>query len=910
MSGIFTLLLWFLGFAELVTSHKNGTAAQNFKPDDEDTPPPDEVPEDSDPDPHSPDDQPTDQGDGQEPHDQEMPNDQGGGDDPHDHDTPTDHGDGHDPHDQDMPETPLPTTPEEIEAFVAAVRAAEELHVHDMGSPKAAEHMAALTLVPRDEATHIAIGNGSWFDPDNWYQGQIPEDDARVLIPEGVHITYDDTSDARLFTVRVDGHLDFATDTDSRMVLDTMIVTPGANLTIGTQETPVEPNVDVDIIFANNGPIDVSWDPMLLSRGLIAHGEVNIHGARKDSHEKVIEDPDEGDTWIEFAATPEGWEVGDTIVIAGTRYDGYKWDDALQDVRHYAPEDEVRVIAQIDGGRVYFDAPLEHEHDTPQDDLKTSVANYTRNISFSTENPDEAEIYERGHVMFMHSDDVDVRYAEFHELGRTDKSEPARNVSELEDVAFDSNVKGRYPAHFHKSGVEDEDNPAMAVGNAVYGSPGWGIVHHDSNAIIDNNATYNTFGAGYVAESGNEIGAWTDNIAIFAQGNSWEAPKNGNDIENFDLGQTGDGFWFQGRMVEAFDNVAASVNNGFVYFHRGPSDVTSADSDLFAVPGALYNSDSVALEDFPVLNFHGNEAFASKEGLHVVKANPNQGSDVHSVFEDFTAWSVKTGAHFEYTSHYLIKDFEVIGKSPTAFSDPEIGIGFGPNASDMTIVNPVISGFATGIDLYKVFTPNNPGTPDQHEFTVIDPDISDVTQEYANYDPLLDQILNSDDLPNSEPDIALSAPLTYREGWPDPDARIVTISGTKTDSLGETNFPSGTDNIDVGFSNVIDILETEGYYSTLNGENYFLLDLYFSDRVTGDVYAEKHPVFMDQSVPLGNSDSVYGNAVYNGILDLDGSTDDPTVDAAILWATLTDGQVILSDDAMSDEEDVPHDDMI
>jgi hypothetical protein len=81
-----------------------------------------------------------------------------------------------------------------------------------------------MKLVPRAQATHIAIKSGSWFDPATWYQGRIPGDDARVLIPEGAHVTYDGEGSARLFTVRVDGHLHFATDVSSRMLVDTMVV--------------------------------------------------------------------------------------------------------------------------------------------------------------------------------------------------------------------------------------------------------------------------------------------------------------------------------------------------------------------------------------------------------------------------------------------------------------------------------------------------------------------------------------------------------------------------------------------------------------------------------------------------------------------------------------------------------------
>jgi hypothetical protein len=765
------------------------------------------------------------------------------------------------------------------DAYISALRAAPELHVHDMSSSKAGEHEAVMDLVPRSEATHIAIKSGSWFDPSTWYKGAIPGDDARVLIPEGAHVTYDGVSNARLFTVRVDGHLHFATDVSSQMILDTMVVSPSGMLMIGTEADPVQAGVNVDIIIANNGPIDTDWDPMLLSRGIISHGDVSIHGAIKDSHEKVIEDPQAGDTWVQFGTPLEGWQVGDTIVIAGTSYDGYKWDGFK--TSHFPSEDEVRIISHIEGGTVFFDEPLTYHHDAPREDLKTSVANYTRNVSISTENPETAEIYERGHVMFMHSDDVDVRYAEFFELGRTDKSETSMNVGKFDTISYDSNVQGRYSFHLHRTGVSDVDNPAIVVGNAVYGSPGWGFVHHDSNAILDNNATYDTFGAGYVAETGNEIGAWTDNIAIYAQGINWNNPKLATDLQHFDIAKGGDGFWFQGRMVDSIDNIAASVNTGFVYFHRdGDGGMIQFDSSLFDHPGALNYVDMVGADRVPVLSFSGNEVFAAREGLSVMKANPNQGHDIHSVFEDFTAWSVMSGASFEYTSHYLIKDFDLIGKDPTLFSDPATGISFGTNTFDMTIVSPTISGFKTGINLAKGTTGF---TAENHNYIIVDPQITDVGQDYANRDPALDRILSSSNLPKTDFDLILDEPLTYKEGWPDPDARVVRISGTKIDSLGESDFPGGVDSVNVGFRDVITLLEKNGYYTTEQGQNYFLLDLYSSDRLTGDIYVETHPVFIDPNVPLGSPWHAYANAKSNGILNLD-DPNAPTLDEATLWA--------------------------
>lgn len=827
------------------------------------------------------------------------------------------HGDDKDHSDHDhMVHEPiaLPASEAEIDTFVAAVRASAETHVHDHDSSKAGEHMAAMDLVPRDEATHIAIGHGDWDDPANWHNGEVPGDDARVLIPEGVHMTYDHVSDTRLFTVRVDGKLEFSTEVNSQMVVDTIVISPSGALQIGTEANPVDPNVNVDIIFANNGAIDTNWDPMLLSRGMIAHGKVDIHGTVKDSHEKVIDDPMAGDTWIDMGETPEGWAVGDTIIIAGTRYEGYAnaWKP---DAGYAPPQDEIRLITEIQDGMIFFDEPLVFDHDTPREDLKTSVANYTRNVSFETEDADLAEIYERGHVMFMHNDDVDVRYAEFHELGRTDKSETALNVDEFASIDFDTNVKGRYAFHFHRAGLEDQDDPGISIGNAVYGSPGWGFVHHDSNALFENNATYDTFGAGYVAESGNETGAWNDNIAIWAEGVSWKDPKNGNDTNNFDHGRTGDGFWFQGRMVDSNDNIAASVNTGFVYFNRG--DIGEDANILFKseitdIEGALYYSDKVVSSDTPILSFSGNETFASREGLYVAKANQVQFHDVHTVLEDFTAWNVARGAELQYTSHYVLKDFDLIGREAGEVGGDGItGIAFWNNTADMTIVDTTIENFDTGIDLHKSFT-NKSISPEAHDYIIVNPTFINVDAEYKDYDPSLDTILATEDLPMLTPDIDFDEPLTYRERDSDDDtgARKVVISGTKTDSLGETEFPTEADYFTLNKTDVTNVLEEHGYYTTSDGQNYFMLDLYFSDRLTGDIYMEKHPVWLNENVRLGpEGDYGYNDVAFHGVQDL-GGEDDPTIDSALLWATLTDGQVVLSDEAiaMEDaEEDLPVD---
>ena len=544
-----------------------------------------------------------------------------------------------------------------------------------------------MDLAPVAEATHVAVKSGAWFDPDVWANGEVPGEGAKVVIPDGVSLCYGEESDVSLFTVRVDGALHFATDRDTFMEVDTLLVTPSGALSIGTADAPVEVGVEAVISIADNGPIDVAWDPQLLSRGVITHGRVEIHGAEKENFLQVSVDPMAGDTSITFAENPEGWEVGDKIVLAGTKFVGS--DIVAQGAKVSAPtEDEELVITAIDGSTVYFDTPLAFDHDGPRADLKAYVANYSRNVRFETENADALPAHQRGHVMFMHNDDIDVRYAEFHELGRTDKSERAFDLDDLSGVEADTNVKGRYAVHIHRAGVGDQGDPAMLVGNAVWGSPGWGFVHHDSHAILDGNAAYDVFGAAFVSETGNETGRWVDNISIKTLGANVQS-KNADDVAAFDLGRNGVGFWFQGRLVQAVDNVAATTPEGvgFAYFHRGLiGDFIPVDPDTVDQPGKLRYQDEIYIDKPNIELFKGNVAVGAERGLEVIKHGPRQGHDVRSMIEDFTAWESQTGVHLEYTGHYTLTNLDLVGPSDEALRPHySAGVRISRNAFDIVV---------------------------------------------------------------------------------------------------------------------------------------------------------------------------------------------------------------------------------
>jgi hypothetical protein len=771
-------------------------------------------------------------------------------------DMPMDHG--------EMAPIQQPVTSAEIEAFVAAVLSQPDSHAHGDNAAMSTEHMQLLNLVPRSDATHVAVSDGDWFDPNTWYEGRIPDAGARVLIPEGVSVNYDGESDASLFTVRVDGELGFAHNVDTRMVVDTFVVSASGRLEIGTAANPIDANVNVDIVIANNGDIDVSWDPTLLSRGIISHGDVEIHGAEKDPFLKVSDAPMSGDTSLRLSEVPDGWQVGDTIVVTGTHKTG--WTGTREG--HIESQDEEVTITAINGDQISFDRALQYDHDTPRADLFAYIANTSRNITVRSEDGDATEVYHRGHVMFMHNDDVDVRYAAFDDLGRTDKSVPAFDVGSLSNVEADSNIKSRYPFHFHKTGTTDQEEPAMAVGNAVNGSPGWGFVHHSSNANMTDNVSFDVFGAGFAAESGDETGVWIGNMAIKSEGigfGAWSA-KQGPDVARMDVGRTGDGFFFAGRLVEAAENVAVNTTNGFVWMHRNAgADPLSANLDH---PEIAYGADTIPVNRGPIQGFRDNEAYGTHTGVMVIKANAVQEThEVRSVFDGFLNWETVEGADISYTAHYTLLDFDLISASNLSGAFENTGMHFGTNTYDMVMNGLKMEGFDTGVDFDQVFHFSVADEDIGH--VVIDMETINVGADFIGFDSNKHQLLTSDDLDPGRLSFTISDDLVIGKG------DNLNLDGIKTDSIGTIDRASGQESLQLEFyKQIIQFIANEGYYKTTDGRNVLLIEDFIADRATGELLKMTHVVTLDMTdAEIGHDYMInsVGGAKFNGIVDLGGS---------------------------------------
>ncbi|WP_299489972.1 G8 domain-containing protein [Acaryochloris sp. IP29b_bin.137] len=597
-----------------------------------------------------------------------------------------------------------------------------------------AEHSALLDLVPHAQVTHKAIHNGSWFDPNTWEGGQIPGDDAKVLIPTGLHIAYDQESTARIDTLRVDGTLQFAADQNTQLLIDTFVVAPEATLLIGTEDQPVQADITTRITFTSDQPIDTTWDPKQLSRGLVSHGQARIFGAEKLDFVALQQDPLAGDNELvlnlDGMSEPLGWQVGDQLVLGGT---GYNWRGSNDDNTRF--QDEVLTITAINGNRIRFtnndiltgnNSVLRFDHQRPsglQDQVSLYIANTTRNVVFETENADQVPIQQRGHVMFMHNADVQVLNAGFYNLGRSDKSQivddPGQNVDG--SVGHGTNPRGRYALHFHRTGADDiHGTPALAQGNAVVGSPGWGIVHHDSHADLTDNVVFDVVGAGIVAESGNEIGTWHNNLTIKTTGDA----NPGHDINpksprtnRFDFGFNGEGYWVQGAaQVAMTDNIAiSSAGPGIAFLGLDAGTESVRDAQTVAVdtlPSELRDiakgnkDDSVVdVAAVPLRQLTGFQSYNAIEGISLwgrvqngdgqltVNGKPKTAHDYRSIIDNFVLWNIhNSGVLLRYSGNVDLQDGIIHARRPRA-----TGIHVNDTALEQRYRNLHIEGFKTGI---------------------------------------------------------------------------------------------------------------------------------------------------------------------------------------------------------------------
>jgi hypothetical protein len=573
---------------------------------------------------------------------------------------------------------------------------AQHLHTGGTGLPHGIPDLCAAPTV-------TSAASGSFSNPATWSPQRVPGAGDRVSIAAGTTVTYDATSDLPLYCMDVSGSLRFRTDLSTRLTVGTLLVLDTGVLEIGTVSAPVNPGVAAELVIAST-PLDTVNDPEQFGTGLLGLGQVTMVGAAKTStFFRLSAEPHAGDAQLQLTGSPAGWAPGDRLILPDTRQ--LRQDQIFA---QYVPQWEELVVQSVSGSTVRLVSPLQFDHLGGRTlagalEYLPHVGNLTRNVTVRSANP----LGVRGHVLFSQRATVDIRYIALKDLGRT-------LVTPLDSTTFDAlgnvthvgtNQIGRYSMHFHHllgPAVPTAPYQYTFVGNAIDGTPKWGVTIHNSHfGLLRDNVIYNAGGSSLVTEDGGESFNVIDhNFAVRSTGTGG---RQG-------MGREGGGFWFRGPNNFVTNNVAANIMSdafdaayGYKYYFvyldpiripKAPGADTTDDAQVTIVPGITT----------PILQFDHNEVYGATEagltywwvGAREVDAQPDART---STFKNLVVWHVFNRGIFNYASHRVVIDGLIVRNETNADSACcSVGIDFSDyTASAWILRNSDIQGMRAGL---------------------------------------------------------------------------------------------------------------------------------------------------------------------------------------------------------------------
>jgi hypothetical protein len=542
--------------------------------------------------------------------------------------------------------------------------------------------------VPNFAATPTirSVAAGPWSSPATWNVSRVPT--ATDVVSIGHTVTYDSaTGIAMVVGVEAGGVLRFANSQFTHLRVATLLVLPTGRLEIGTAAAPIAASVTAEITI-RNVPLNLVSDPDQYGTGILSiDGTVIFHGSVKTpTFVRTTREPLAGDSTIALEQPVVGWRVGDRVFLPDTRQVPVDhWFDPT-----YALHVEERVIQSIsaDGRSVTVSSPLSFDHTGARDAdgsatvvngnvaLLPHVGNLSRNIIIRSENPSGT----RGHTLYTHRSMIDIRYAQFQDLGRT-RAIPL-NAS--------SNHIGRYPLHIHHLwGPANPSNSGyqfVVQGNAINESLKWPIAVHGSHyGLIKQNVVFGggeLTGAGIAVEDGTETeNLFEENFVAYILGSINPRESGPSTADGTTPGSAAECFWAAGFNNRFINNVAASCRNPVQQIVSGPGW-------KFIVPAAPYTARNprfrgadmsdvvqtlaVTPQHQPILEFRGNEVYGlAADGLTAWQLGTDGYSIMpsvmgESVIKDFKVWHTYEGAIYNYPAHRMVVDGLVYRVDPEA----------------------------------------------------------------------------------------------------------------------------------------------------------------------------------------------------------------------------------------------------
>ncbi|GAA0651441.1 hypothetical protein GCM10009424_30620 [Sphingomonas ursincola] len=576
--------------------------------------------------------------------------------------------------------------------------------------------------------THKAVKSGSWSDPTVWDVGTVPGANAVVCSGE-FDLVYDVLSDVLIKDIHINGRgsLSFSTSQRTRLWVDTLAV--DGRLVMGYDAEPIrdsgivtggkrQPMCEV-VFWASEAPLQTA------RLGLNTMGAVRIHGARKEAHLQVDGSVMAGATSCALRqnAGQAGWKVGDEIMFVGTEWSSTSANDsqyagptqyymgdsqgapfsATQNAAFKNNQTEVRTITEVSGRTIRWTTPLAFNHLVEADTLPRGqavvlypvVAMLSHSIRFRTADATDtpwtgnlSDLQKRAHAMFMFSDDIQIRYGEFRNMGRT-ASDPSLNgpdgvtryasAGTSQPITNVNNIHGRYAIHIHRTGAFFGRKQVVVQGCSAWAPtaerpiPGWAIVHHDSRAAIDECNVYNFRGAGIVSELGNETGQWIGNVVAWGRGDGFAVDwgRRAELWQNHN-GHSGVGFESQARQILQQDNYVSGCRHGWLFMQQDANRlprIPDGDSLRYRDPitlgggsnvGGEYDldNDTYGIEQAQVPDFFRNHAWdCSSAFWKAHQVNIDRADPTPFIFKE-CHWVNCNNAYnlINYTFHYYVYD--------------------------------------------------------------------------------------------------------------------------------------------------------------------------------------------------------------------------------------------------------------
>ena len=490
--------------------------------------------------------------------------------------------------------------------------------------------------------------SGDWSDAATWQDARMPQAGDFVQVRAGHAVTYDVHSAVPIRMVHVAGILSFSRTKSTLLDVGLLKIEPGETTTedgfdchagpeaaprahghghatappprpaleIGTPDEPIPAGIQATIRLRYHAGTNKETLPAIIACG----GRWDVHGAPLGrTWLKLAESVKAGDTRVALAGLPEGWRIGDRIIVTTSVANGPGPEATFRQSggRPKKVGTEERVIKAIEGAALVLDRPLEKAH-TGGGFKASEVANLSRNVVVESAQPSG----ERGHTMYHFGSSGGISYAEFRRLGK------------------DGGL-GKYPIHFHL--VRDTMRGSGVLGASVWDSHNrWITVHGTDHLLIRDCVGYQSLGHGYFLEDATEQwNVFDRNLAVQAF-NTTPLPKQ---VLPYDPND-GAGFWWANGRNTFTRNTACENDRYGYHFHLAEAGGFNPVLTLRKPDGTNAKSD---VRKIPLLRFEDNESHG--EGLFDFRFGDEtdtgvQGDREHPfIVRNLRAWN----------SHYVLR---------------------------------------------------------------------------------------------------------------------------------------------------------------------------------------------------------------------------------------------------------------